>query len=47
MSIGTCVGCGIDELEINDDGYCVDCAALEGGEVESGAEETTNEEEEA
>jgi len=30
MDIGTCVGCGVDDLELNEDGYCTDCAELEG-----------------
>lgn len=45
MSIGTCVGCGIDELEINEDGFCVDCAALEGGDVEETTTPVVEEEE--
>lgn len=32
MEMGTCVGCGAEEIEINDDGFCTDCAELEGDE---------------
>ncbi|KKT68411.1 MAG: hypothetical protein UW63_C0078G0007 [Candidatus Uhrbacteria bacterium GW2011_GWF2_44_350] len=37
METGTCVGCGAEEIEINADGFCTDCAELE-------AEENQNEE---
>lgn len=45
MPIGTCVGCGIDELELNEDGFCADCAELEGGEIKSDETEGLIEEE--
>jgi hypothetical protein len=42
MEMGTCVGCGAEETEINGDGYCPDCAELE---EEDGGDETGDEEE--
>jgi len=45
MEMGTCVGCGAEETEINEDGYCTDCAALEGEETKGESDEETNEEE--
>lgn len=32
MEVGQCIGCGAEDIEINEDGYCVDCANLEGDE---------------
>jgi hypothetical protein len=45
MEMGTCVGCGAEEIEINEDGYCADCAELEGEETNNGDEEDTGDEE--
>lgn len=44
MEMGTCVGCGAEEIEINGDGYCTDCAELEDKENE---EDDMGDEEEA
>jgi hypothetical protein len=46
METGTCVGCGAEEIEINEDGFCTDCAELEGGETEDGTEGANEDEEE-
>jgi len=43
MDIGQCVGCMAEEIEINEDGYCTDCAALEGAE-ETKMDDLTEEE---
>jgi hypothetical protein len=45
METGTCVGCGAEEIEINEDGYCTDCAALEGETTKGAGDEETTEEE--
>lgn len=45
MEIGACIGCGAEETEINEDGYCVDCAELEGENTKSGKDEETSDEE--
>lgn len=35
MDIGICVGCGAEEMELNDDGFCSACADLEGDTPEN------------
>ena len=40
MSTGTCSVCGAEEMELNEDEMCADCAANDGAEFESDDDET-------
>jgi hypothetical protein len=33
MDTGTCVGCGAEDELLNEDGYCGQCADLEGDDM--------------